>query len=376
MKYMVNRFGLKCVVMLSIGLGAWTSGEALTLTWIYGSDTRWSRAYDVSADGSVVVGGYRGVSNDMAFRWESGVFQLIDGSTVCAYSVSSNGLVVVGEGILNRGSTWASQFAFRWTPTSGLLNISGGFAIEVSADGRTVVGYSGGWPGRAFRWTAQTGLQYLTEHPSEATAVSADGRIIFGSYSPTTGESRPFRWTAQGGFQDLSPVLGIGFYITACSADGSVIVGNQYTGGRHHSFRWHASTGKQPLGFLPGYTSLVAEDISADGNVIVGRAYAPQGSTAFLWTPQTGLVNLNLAYHHLLIDGSRLLAATAVSADGRYIVGYGYNFQRQREEAFLLDLQGVDGCVLHNPADVNSDGVVDDADLLNVLFNFGWQRCP
>jgi hypothetical protein len=63
--------------------------------------------------------------------------------------------------------------------------------------------------------------------------------------------------------------------------------------------------------------------------------------------------------------------ATAISPDGRYIVGWGYNAATGRDEAFLLDT-GRSRCTLDG--DVNGDRVVDDADLLRVLFNFG-NRC-
>jgi hypothetical protein len=50
--------------------------------------------------------------------------------------------------------------------------------------------------------------------------------------------------------------------------------------------------------------------------------------------------DLNITYAHLLNDGSELWEAYAISPDGRYIVGWGYNAATGREEAFLLDTQG------------------------------------
>ena len=79
--------------------------------------------------------------------------------------------------------------------------------------------------------------------------------------------------------------------------------------------------------------------------------------------------DLNTTYANLLTPGSYLERATAISPDGRYIVGGGYNVATGRYEAFLLDTR----CTLDG--DVNGDGIVDDADLLIVLFNFG-NRCP
>jgi hypothetical protein len=54
-------------------------------------------------------------------------------------------------------------------------------------------------------------------------------------------------------------------------------------------------------------------------------------------------------------------------------VGVGRNAATNRDEAFLLDTLYTPPCTLEG--DVNGDGIVDDADLLIVLFNFG-NRCP
>jgi hypothetical protein len=50
--------------------------------------------------------------------------------------------------------------------------------------------------------------------------------------------------------------------------------------------------------------------------------------------------DLNTTYAHLLTNGSELRIAYAVSPDGRYIVGSGYNAATERFEAFLLDTRG------------------------------------
>jgi uncharacterized membrane protein len=58
---------------------------------------------------------------------------------------------------------------------------------------------------------------------------------------------------------------------------------------------------------------------------------------AFRWTAAGGMEDLNITYAYLLTDGSELWTANAISPDGRYIVGKGYNAATGREEAFLLD---------------------------------------
>ena len=125
------------------------------------------------------------------------------------------------------------------------------------------------------------------------------------------------------------------------------------------------------LGTLPGGNRSEAWGVSADGSVVVGWSYNAAGQRrAVRWTA-SGIEDLNRTYASLLTDGSMLFDACAISPNGRYIVGWGYN-DATGLEAFLLDTQGTPPCTLNG--DVNGDGIVDDADLLTVLFNFG-NRC-
>ena len=91
------------------------------------------------------------------------------------------------------------------------------------------------------------------------------------------------------------------------------------------------------LGTLGGDYS-VASGVSADGSVVVGWAdNASVQSRAFRWTPTGGMEDLNRTYARLLTNGSILWGASALSPDGRYIVGYGWNAATGRWEAYLLD---------------------------------------
>jgi probable HAF family extracellular repeat protein len=179
----------------------------------------------------------------------------------------------------------------------------------------------------------------------------------------TTGWSQSLTWlgTLPGGNES---------WAWGVSADGSVVVGRaDDAAGQNRAFRWTASGGMQDLGTLGGDWS-GASGVSADGAVVVGWAYNAAGDWhAFRWTASDGMEDLNTTYASLLTNGSVLEVATAISPDGRYIVGYGYNAATGRPwEAFLLDTQP--SCTAHN-GDVDANGCVDDADLLAVLFAFG-----
>jgi probable HAF family extracellular repeat protein len=216
-------------------------------------------------------------------------------------------------------------------------------ARGVSADGSVVVGSAQNAAGgrRAFRWTAARGMQDLGTlggDRSVAYGVSADGSVVVGWTRNAAGQDRAFRWTAAGGMQDLGTLGGYWSEAHGVSADGSVVVGSaQNAAGQDRAFRWTAAGGMQDLGTLGGSES-AAWGVSADGSVVVGEAENAAGQErAFRWTAAGGMEDLNLTYAHLLTDGSVLYRAYAISLDGRYIVGQGYNAATGRSEAFLLD---------------------------------------
>jgi probable HAF family extracellular repeat protein len=177
---------------------------------------------------------------------------------------------------------------------------------------------------------------------SGANGVSADGSVVVGMAFNAAGQWRAFRWTEAGGMQDLGTLGGDRSWATGVSADGSVVVGwADNAAGYWRAFRWTAAGGIQDLGTLGGDSSW-ALGVSADGSVVVGYAQNAAGQTrAFRWTAAGGMEDLNTTYAHLLTNGSVLEMASAISPDGRYIVGQGYNAATGRWEAFLLDTQGV-----------------------------------
>ena len=118
------------------------------------------------------------------------------------------------------------------------------------------------------------------------------------------------------------------------SADGSVIVGYGTSASGKEAFRWQGGV-MTGLGDLDGGQFLSqAFAVSADGGTIVGTAYDDTGPTAMIWTQAQGMRRLQdalVANGGFIPSGWRLTVATAISGNGRYIVGYGYNPSGFRE---------------------------------------------
>jgi probable HAF family extracellular repeat protein len=336
----LNRF-LRLLLMVSI-LSAVVMATARSQTFVWLGTLEpatFSSAQGVSSDG-VVVGW-----SVTAFRWtaSTGMQDLgtLGGATSHAWGISADGSVIVGSAQIATGQ----NRAFRWTQATGMQDLgvlaanSSSHARAASGDGSVVVGYAlnDRAQRRAFRWTQATGLQDLgTLGGSEswANGVSGDGSVIVGA-----AETRPFgpflafRWES-GVMQALGTLGGISSSAYAVSADGSVVVGlAEGTDGLARAFRWTQATGMQDLGALPGFNQSTAYGVSADGSVVVGSS----GGRAFRWTPAGGMEDLNETYAGLF--NGQLQFAFAVSGDGRFIVGQGYNLDTYRTEGFLIDTQ-------------------------------------
>ena len=265
----------------------------------------------------------------------------------------------------------------------GLGDLPGGTfgstALDVSADGSTVVGNShiiGKYepaPGyintrdtvEAFRWTQKSGMQGLGDLPggrfrSDATKVSADGSIVVGVGESDGFRGKPFRWTQQGGIEMLTGIVeqGQSYFVSGLSADGSIVVGTRIgatvgpdvfhwteDGGEEiitelaappeyppdisadgstiagydqtEAVRLTQNGGIERLGDLPGGKfKSIPKAISADSSTVVGVSESANGNEAFRWTQKGGMQGLGD-----LPGGKFDSTANDVSADGSTVVG-------------------------------------------------------
>ena len=376
-----------------IGLGHFPEGIAA------------SRAFDVSADGMVVVGAANTLGGLEAFRWtiSGGLAGLGDlpggGFTSLATGASRDGNRIVGW-------SWSEQGlkeAFVWDRNEGMMGLGdlpGGPFDSVAAavtvgvfddggdddndlqpyEGVVVVGWGSGpdTAREAFRWTIGGGMVGLGDLPggnfmSLAAAVSGDGSVIAGTGSTgTPTHQEAFRWTREEGMVGLGNCpdnLLDGSGAHDMTADGEVIVGWCWGEYGIEALRWTEADGMEALGDLPGGGDLPfshAYAVSDDGATIVGVGKTNLGGEAFIWTEADGIRNLREVLeddYGLDLSGWILREAWGVSADGRTIVGAGDH--DGVNEAWRARL--VSPC----PADLNGDGQVDGADLAILILNQG-----
>ncbi len=330
------------ILFASISWGA-------TLTWLGSLGTPYAECHGVSADGNTVCGWAGVYEPHYAWRWTNTggmetIPALIAGRSIEAWGLSADGRVVVGYGM----TTGSNYRGFRYDGDSmlvfGTLGGSISWAYAASYDGSKVAGsaeHSSGF-NHAFRWTADSGMQDLGVLPgavrSVARAISLDGGVVVGWSGYGNSIHHAFRWENGEMVSIHNPSFGQSEGL-GVSGDGSTAVGAwgppSMTPTR--PFRWTEATGMYDLGTLGGEWG-EAWAANYDGTVVVGWSERSQGNWgAFRWTVQGGMEDLNVTYAQLLSPGSVLRDAMAISPDGRYIVGRGYNGATGRDEAYLLD---------------------------------------
>lgn len=309
---------------------------------------------DISADGSTFVGTL-GTSPWEAFVGRLGEDPLRLGTELGVRgtgggAISGDGKVIAG-GIFD---AYPDRSVFIWSTTSPMRRIDGGSGVlldtvsGISFNGDVLVGRMRVLDGNkwlAYRWTEATGAVPLGELPggnvdSFAVDVSADGRVVVGNSGVDDGEA-PFRWTAEDGMVRLPTQHG---QALAVSPDGATIVGssrrNLTVGQRAEAAVWKAGEEVRLLGVLPAGRSSTATDASLSGEVVVGVSVGVDlYGVAFRWTELSGMKSLAtlLTTGGVDLTGWRLHSIRAVSNDGTVFVGRATN-PSGRSEEFIATL--------------------------------------
>jgi len=314
-------------------------------------DYFYSSAYDVSLDGTTVVGN----TSRLGFVWKEstgsvtlpGVNGIVSSA---AEGVSSDGMIVAGSVYT---LPWEhGQETCRWTLVEGqwvpetLGDLAGGeyrsYGRSMSPDGNVIVGLASSVLGpEACRWMLAEGtwvLQGLGDlaggnYQSEAYGCSVDGSVVIGQGSSTAGR-RAFRWTSATGMKDLGVVGRLKWSVAwGCSGDGSVVVGTSYTtidkDGR--AFRWTPATGMVSLGVPLGGKTSEAFATSPDGSIVVGGITSSKWRRAFIWDAANGWRSVEdvLAAHNVFPPSGWVLVrangVTVTPTGETVIVGFGFN---------------------------------------------------
>jgi probable HAF family extracellular repeat protein len=297
-----------------------------------------SYASAVSADGSVVVGWSGSAEGLHAFRWQNGVMTdlgaLPGADTSAATATSADGSVVVGRS--RRRHSSEPGRAFRWENgvISDLGSLPGAYsssARAVSWDGSVIIGNSGS----PWRW--QDGVLSELDIPGGVSAMSADASVIVGTaFSDTLLGYEAFRWEdgVLVGLGTLDPRISPNgrrlSSPSAVSADGSVVVGESNAFPSYKAFRWENGV-MLGLGRPEGdRTKAIA--VSADGAIVIGESQ--DHYRTFIWNATDGMQSLQHVLEHFVgedLAGWGLTDVGGISADGRTIVGKGFNPDGEQE---------------------------------------------
>jgi uncharacterized membrane protein len=304
---------------------------------------------DITADGSVVVGG-AGLGGGPIFRWDvnENTFDIIGGNLAAQCAISDDGLKIAANVVdtdgINKSAIYANN---AWTilpPVPGAVPCNNGGdglsytqTYDISGDGSTVVGLSYGSQGcgggtiRGFKWTAAGGTVALPKvdaptRSSRANTVNYDGSVIAGWDDANSGLRLGVQW--RNGVASLirrnNQSVG---EATDVSTNGQYIVGQSSTSGSNGNFwLWSLASGVQLLGTILGQDSGVSGAVNDDGSVITGQSLDFEAGTITptIWTPGLGITNFNqfLSSQGVVTTGLGMRLGMSMSASGRTITGY------------------------------------------------------
>jgi hypothetical protein len=246
----------------------WSKANGWTVipsTWPTGCDAFVADGWDVSADGSVVVGMDWSNCHVSAWRWTNG---------------TKTALELLGAPF--PGDT--TPPSNRPTVVSDDGTIAAGFAQTAAVDR-----YPAMWASDGSGSLIPTGGVFADDCPGEVTSISADGSVLGGTWC-----QHAFYWSQASGVVDIGRLPESGDFdvtvATAVTNGGNLIFGSNgggFFGTPPHAFVWTAAKGMRQLQeaaneylvqIPAGYSLLNVTSASADGTVVIGQAVSADGS--------------------------------------------------------------------------------------------------
>ena len=310
------------------GQGAFHTSGRISPQW------REVHASNVTNDG-VVIGTLLTAGRPVyeAFRWnpQEG-FTMLGSLASPSKSVTFQG-TPDGRFIVGHDSSTGSTVPVYWRDWQGpFLVLEGQFevpvdAVGVSLDGETITGtiYWSASVYEGYVLSKQHGLETIGHVPgsnrSFGDRLSWDGEVMLTAIMAPWGQEGA-RWTRKTGLEALGDLPGGAIFsnLGRCSRDGRVGVGRATpTFDTPSAARWTEGSGWQDLGGAgAGF------GISGDGWVAVGVS----GNDAMVWNPIDGMRLVKDVIEQdfgINLIGWRLRIALAISDNGRYIAGWGFN---------------------------------------------------
>ncbi|HEU4665158.1 MAG TPA: hypothetical protein VFS55_14110 [Dokdonella sp.] len=296
----------------------------------------------LSADGRTGVGGVIGAASG-GFRWHEGAAPQWLERAVSVRAVSASGRYAAGSSLDAQQREVAT-----WWDAAGASHALGGLtgaeaiagvlsaAWGIDDDAQVVgIGANGG-DTVAVRWSARSGWQVLDAAPGAAIGISNDGRRVYGWIAPA-GEAHHAAMWSDGRSWRARTVAGarddelVGANRAATIVLGAIVDSNLEIG----AYRWIP-----PSGAVERLASAVRFTASSDdGGVLVGFAGSGAQRVAMIRTRDRGVERLRDLLASRAIDvpsGWSLLAATAVSAEGGRVGGFG--LVDGQFDSFVIDL--------------------------------------
>ena len=295
----------------------------------------------LSADGRAAAGGVIGGASG-GFRWREGEAPVLLDRAVSVRAISASCRYVAGSSLdaqQREVATWwdadGRMHALDGLPgaeaAAGVLSVAWGVDDEPQ-----LVGIGASAAGTvAVRWSAASGWQVLDAAPSAAIGISDDGRRVYG-WSGQAATRHGVLWTDARACCTTAAARLHDDELVGANRAATILLGA--SGGDVQglvAYRWTPPA--TVVARLATATRFSAS--SDDGGVLAGVAGSGAQRVAMIRTRDGVVARLRdvLAAHAIDVPpGWTLLAATAVSADGGRIGGFG--LVDGRFDSFIVDL--------------------------------------